>query len=196
MKKIICAVIALMILIIPSFCVSAESTESTLFGVSNSVSGSSYKVTLKISTDYLCAGVQAVVKYDSTVISCVDANSKEVNISDGKIMISKVADNNDGDNWVTLNFTSKRPAFAKDFAISNVKSVKIANEKALASENYKKFTCGDLNSDNSIDIIDLVRLKKSLSGVIDLSNECDYNLDGKYNSTDLVGLRAYLLSVL
>jgi len=57
---------------------------------------------------------------------------------------------------------------------------------------------GDVNGDETINIIDLVRMKKFLCNIITLQRKnaiaADMSLDEIINSTDLVLLRTFLLN--
>lgn len=193
MKKIICLIIALALFIVPSIYVSAETAENINFGVSNVVSDDKYDVTLRISTDYLCSGVQAVVKFDPSAITCTESATDEINISNGTIKISKVSAEDISGKWIDLKFTSPKMIFASDFTVSNVKGVKVINEKVSVIENSESFTYGDVKTDGEINILDLVRLKKMSTDLMDYTNAADCDLNGKADAADLVALRRLLL---
>lgn len=193
MKKVLCLIIALALIMIPTLCVSAETTENINFGVSNVVAEDKYDVTLRISTDYLCSGVQAVVKFDSANITCTETDTNEIDVLNGTVKVSKVASEDISGKWIDLKFTSKTPVYAKDFSISKVKGVKAVGGEIAVNESSAKFTYGDLNGDNNINIIDFIRLKKMSIDILDYSPEADIDLSGDHNSSDLVAMRRFLL---
>jgi hypothetical protein len=65
-----------------------------------------------------------------------------------------------------------------------------------ADKTYSKNNVGDIDLDGSVNITDLVRLRKYLAGTEQLTDEqkanADLNKDGDVNITDLVKLRKYL----
>ena len=59
------------------------------------------------------------------------------------------------------------------------------------------YKLGDCNSDESINIIDLVRMKKYLAGITeDINMASDINGDGKIDTEDLTMMRKNLLGTL
>ena len=58
---------------------------------------------------------------------------------------------------------------------------------------------GDVNGDDSVDIIDLIKVKKHIAGAFTLTgsdfNSADLNKNGDVNSIDLILLRKILLGV-
>ena len=53
---------------------------------------------------------------------------------------------------------------------------------------------GDFNSDNTVDLKDVISLKKKISVGARWNADNDIYVDGAYNSVDLIALKAYLLS--
>ncbi len=61
---------------------------------------------------------------------------------------------------------------------------------------YLKYKAGDANLDGTVDIFDLVRIKKYISKQVELTDEskinADINLDGNIDETDSNFLKEYL----
>ena len=193
MKKAICLLVALALLMIPSMCVSAETADTNLVGVSNAVSDDVYDVTVRISTDYLCAGLQAEVAFDSTKITYVGEAADEINVAKGKISVSKASAEDINGKWFDLKFTSKTMLFADDFTVSNVKGVKIINNEVSVNSDNENYTYGDLNVDGKINILDFIGLSKLGIDSSNATDAADCNLNGELDSNDLVALKKLLL---
>ncbi|MBR2284347.1 MAG: hypothetical protein IJ874_08015 [Ruminococcus sp.] len=52
---------------------------------------------------------------------------------------------------------------------------------------------GDLNGDERVDSFDIILLRRCISGLLEQSSAADYNSDGVYNVSDLVGLESFLI---
>ena len=84
-------------------------------------------------------------------------------------------------------------AFGSDFVISDIRAV-AGGVTAYTDAGYVTRLHGDANSDGRIDITDLVRTKKIISGcAADRGDGADCNSDGNVNADDLSLLRKYLI---
>lgn len=80
----------------------------------------------------------------------------------------------------------------RGFENSTAQEYAIANE--IDFEIYVKPVLGDINTDKSLNIKDLVRLKKILAGSISsIDSSADINGDGIYSAEDLVCIRILLI---
>lgn len=195
MKKLVCLIIALTFLMIPTFCVSAETTEKTLISVANAVSEDGYEVTVRISTDYDCAGLQAVVKFDSSKITYAGETADDIYAAKGKVSVSKTAAENINGKWFDLKFKSNKVLFAKDFTVSDLKGVKVIDGKMSVNTANENYTCGDTCTDGVINLKDLVRIKKISADIISDNNTADCDLSGKVDANDIVTLKKLLLAM-
>ena len=96
-----------------------------------------------------------------------------------------------GDSAFGYYYSGRKYYIVDGFSISGEEN-STAQEYAITNNmNFKVYTrkVGDVNGDQNTDIIDLVRLKKILCGIIttDVSN-ADVNGDGKTSAEDLVAL--------
>lgn len=67
---------------------------------------------------------------------------------------------------------------------------------AVVTDGTSFYSLGDVNKDNSIDIKDLVRIKKNLAtGYELLTAAADIDGNGKVDASDLTAVRKYLIGV-
>ena len=109
-------------------------------------------------------------------------------------------------NWVNDSYTYVIGAsFARDGYIFsgmidevNVYSVGLTDNQmrqAYYGETVQKILYGDINNDGTVNIIDLIRLKKVLAGIAIASEQiCDINKDGENSASDLSALKIKLLT--
>lgn len=65
---------------------------------------------------------------------------------------------------------------------------------AVVTDGKNFYSLGDANTDNSVDIRDLVRIKKNMATGYDLLKAAaDINGDGTVNASDLVLVKQYLI---
>lgn len=83
-------------------------------------------------------------------------------------------------------------------------SAEVADSAEISFSEVATLDPGDINGDKTINIIDLVRLKKYLVNqplgdenpiIINTIDKCDLDEDGSIETSDLVLLRRYLLGI-
>ncbi len=197
-KRIICCIIVAVIIAVSAIVLSANNDKNTLsFGVFNTYTGSGYEVTVTASSDYLCAGMQGVVEFDTSKLIYTGASDNNaVNITDGKIKVSALS--SDVQNGIKgslfeLTFLSKEVVFADSFTFSKVKGVAVANNSIFASEDTSSFTYADCNKDKKINILDIIKMKKMAVDETQADLSADLDKDGIINSPDLVIMTKILL---
>lgn len=199
-KRILCIILALVI-VSSVITLAVNKKENVLnFGVLNKYTGSGYEVTVSVSSDYLCAGVQGIIEYDTDKLVYIGGTqNSNIDASEyGKVKVSLLT--TDVQNGVKgkiadLTFISDAEVFSEAFTFSEIKGVAVENNSILPSEENYIFTYGDVKSDGTINILDLVRMKKMSIESDDFDASADLSQDGVLNSSDLIILRKMLLEV-
>lgn len=168
------------------------------------------KVCLTVSTNELCYGMQATLKYDSQVLTYASAELK------GKAATANKAENSvtvtaDGikliivgeqkGEWITVVFTAADDFSGKtNVVLDGVKTIdragNITDGNAVELSVSINVVLGDVDGDGGIDIRDLVRLKKYLVYpdnivIVEANADCD-GTEG-INLGDIVAVRKHLL---
>lgn len=197
-KKILCLLLAL-VLAVSVVVLAAEKKENTLtFGVLSQYTGLKHKVEVSISSDYLCSGVQAVIKYDANNLEYTGGEyDGAIDVSeDGKLKLALLTDdvqNGVQGKLLNLTFDAKKEVSASDFEFSEIKGVSVNSKTVTSYEDTNIFTYGDCNNDSKVEILDLVRIKKMLAETIDKDLSADLTQDDEVNSEDLVNMRKKLM---
>lgn len=175
-----------------------------------SVSGDEVCVTL--STTELCYGIQAVLAYDSEVLTyssvefegaAADINRSESSAAatDEGVRLILVGEQQGA--WVTVRFTAVAGASATTvLSLNGLKTVDGTGAAVETAADAVSVTVtplkGDANGDGEIDIRDLVRIKKYLAAptsedIVAANADCD-GTDG-IDLGDVVALRKQLLGI-
>ena len=164
--------------------------------VSNGIAQNSYSVSVAVSTANSCDGYQAKLKYDTEKYTLLTADGANIKRTSDGVNLAFVEKDGKSADWTVLKFESKQPASKNDFVFEDAKTV-VHNGSTLSEITSNVFLSGDANNDDSIDIIDLVRLKKVVGKVSGVETQpgADCNGDGEYTADDLAILRKYILGV-
>lgn len=163
-------------------------------GVSNGYKNGRQIVKLVITSDFLCDGFSAVLRFNGDKLKYAGSSVNAVQIDGETLKTAGVRSfEDDRIGMDVLEFETTGMAFGSDFVISDIKAV-AGGETAYTDAGYVTRLHGDANSDGRIDITDLVRTKKIISGcAADRGDGADCNSDGKVNADDLSLLRKYLI---
>ena len=203
MKKIICGFAAAVICISTALGVSAEGESAKIkLGVANKITDNGYEVTVRMLSDFDCAGVQGSLMYlgmDYTGVELPEAVAAKNSVADSVetsafgVKFSLLGDVKNGINGKLgeFNFTANSAANAGTVQ-AGVTAVSLNNNSPKKITECETFMYGDAHQDNTIDIRDLVNIKKRIAAN-DYADAADCNADGLINSDDLVPLRQYLM---
>lgn len=121
--------------------------------------------------------------------------------SGGTVLITNSSENDD----VIISLTTLKYSYSEDpgstsslALYSNSRTIKNANRMMRAVYNIEDetFTVGDINGDGKINAMDMLTIKRYLSGYIELSETelkaADINGDGRVDSRDILALRAMM----
>ena len=142
----------------------------------NFIIGIKNKLTVTVSSDFACGGVQGVHTYDSSKLQYVSAKFSEntssknddsfIAPSEGQIKFIALGDATDGTNgsFITFTFSKKNANALPSFGISSVK-VSGVTGKSVTDFSAQLVLRGDCNDDSVIDIRDDVNMKKLNAGI-------------------------------
>ena len=206
MKHALCSVFLILSIAVCSwFSVNAAAAGNNV----DLIVDSDEKVTVTVSTDFLCCGVQGVLTYDSSKLryestDFSDADSeknseKSVKTEDGQlkfVLLGNVHNGTSGD-FATFTFAKKGKNIPAKFNLFSVKASS-ATGSAVSNINAAVVMPGDCNDDGFIDVKDFIRLKKIASGESTVNSknaDCDGE-EGFSGASEASVLRKYLLGVI
>lgn len=210
MKKLISALF--IVLCISVGMIIPASAQATTNNVTLIAAKSESTVTVTLSVSEARKGVQAVVDFDSTKLTYASAEILSSELSDFNtvessvkateagiriMLVSKTAVSGD---LIKLSFTVADDAVGKaDFTVSDLKTVgsdgNVTTDTAGSASVAITIKPGDINGDGSVDVRDLVRIKKYLAkATTDIVVEnSDLDGNGSVENADMVILRKGLI---
>lgn len=210
MKRITAFAVLISIICLTAFFSYAEDSnaEKIVISISNRAVEDGYIAVVRVSSDFSCGGIQGTVIYDSEKLLYSDcligADVEKFNVpeksmseNENELTFFLLGDVKNGivGNWIEFYFKSDSEVTADCFSTRNIKGVTLNGDTAV-TEKSNIVTYGDANSDNFIDIRDLICIKKNIAkgenAKNNLPSDCDAN--GTLDSGDLVLLRKFLLN--
>lgn len=211
MKKIISALLIVMCLSV-SLIIPASAQTAEKLGLKTARNENSVSVT--VSTSQARCGLQAVIGFESEKLTFSGAEilnsdlktyntvNDSVKLNGNTVRIMLTGNSDIGGDWIVLNFTVKDGATGTaSFTASDVKTVGADKQSYNGSADAVSITLtvlkGDVNGDGSVNIIDLVRMKKYLAQITSeiVTDNADMDSDGAVENEDMVLLRKTLIGL-
>lgn len=195
MKKTVFSLISIIIILslsLQNFC----GASSSVLNISSSDIriGEEFTVTVNLSFDEPAYASEFLLLYDSDIFEFVP-DGESVAGSNGSIKFVTALDGKTALSYI-LKFKAVSAGIG-NFSISNCCYVGTADcEYHISDASITvKSQVPDVNGDGVIDILDLVRLKKRICGIIgdESAGSFDINGDGDVNSLDLVELQKAII---